>query len=72
MFSLSFTMNKRHLGILMCILGGATGLVVLGFDRLGLSDPQAGFGPSQQLGLVFAAASLLMGLSLIPLGNAPA
>jgi hypothetical protein len=71
-FSPDFTLSKRHLGVLG-ILGGVAGFIlVLLYDQLGLSDPGGGFGPSQMLALGGAALAILIGLSLIPLGDDPA
>lgn len=72
MLRLDFSLSKRHLGILTLLLGCTASFVIFGFDALGLSDPHAGFGPSQRLGLGLAIAFIILGLSLIPLGDAPA
>jgi hypothetical protein len=72
MLRLDFTFTKRHLGY-AALLGGIFAIVgVLLYDQLGLSDPEGGFGPSQQLALVGAAISILVGLTLLPLGDTPA
>lgn len=71
-FSSDFTLSKRHLGGLGILAGVLGLLVVLLYDQLGLSDPQGGFGPSQMLGLVGSALLILLGLSLLPLGDDPA
>ncbi len=63
--------SKRQLGIVM-VLGGAVGFfAVLAIDivdagRLG------GIGPLQTLALLLMVAVLIIGLTLIPLGDAPA
>jgi hypothetical protein len=72
MLRLTFTISKRHLGLAALVLGFIGLLGVALFDQLGLSDPQGGFGPSQTLGLVLSGLSVLFGLSLLPLGDAPA
>ncbi len=67
-----FTLTKRQLGLL-AIVGGVLGLVgVFLFDALGLSDPEGGFGPSQQAALGLAVLIVLVGFSLLPLGDTPA
>jgi hypothetical protein len=42
------------------------------YDQLGLSDPDAGFGPTQKLALLGAIGIILLGATLIPLGDRPA
>lgn len=62
--------SKRALGV-MFMLGGAlaaAGILLLDRLRGGAAD----FGPSQQLGLAGAAALVVIGLSLLPLGDRPA
>lgn len=67
-----FTLTKRQLGLLAIIGGGVALVGILLFDELGLSDPQGGFGPSQKIGMALAALTLLVGISLLPLGDTPA
>jgi hypothetical protein len=71
-FSSTFTLTKRHLGML-AIAGGilTLGAVVI-YDQLGLSDPDAGFGPTQKLALLGAFGIIFLGATLIPLGDRPA
>ena len=72
MFSKNFTFTKRQVGII-ALLSGFLGLVgVFLFDSLGISDPQGGFGPSQKMGLIGAILLMVIGITLIPLGDAPA
>lgn len=62
--------TKRQLGIGMALLGVATicGLLVL--DQLGLSQHN-GTGAMQWLIYIIAGTFLLVGCTLIPLGNRP-
>jgi hypothetical protein len=63
--------TKRQLGWL-AVAGGILAVVaVFVYDRLGTSDPQGGFGPMQTLALVGAFVAILIGISLIPLGDHP-
>jgi hypothetical protein len=65
-----WVITKRYLGIML--LGGGL-LAVIGI--LGLDIVRGGdldFGPTQQLALVGAALIILIGLTLIPLGDRPA
>lgn len=63
--------TKRQLGILFVALGlgAAAGMFVI--DWLGAGQFQ-GIGPAQQRALGAAGAAVLLGLSLIPLGDRPA
>ncbi len=69
--SQNYTISKRLLGILL-IVGGIAGfvgilmIVVLDVGREG------GIGPSQRLALGGCVALILLGLTLLPLGNTPA
>jgi hypothetical protein len=62
--------TKRHLGFLFLVIG------VLGFIGVFAIDiirgRQGDFGPSQQFALVGCAGLVVLGLSLIPLGDRPA
>lgn len=72
MFSPTFTLTKRHLGII-AIAGGILMLAaVILYDQLGFSDPDAGFGPTQKLALLGAFGIIFLGATLIPLGDRPA
>lgn len=72
MLRLDFTFTKKHLGY-AAVLGGIFAITgVLLYDQLGLSDPKGGFGPSQQLAMIGATLSILVGLTLLPLGDTPA
>jgi hypothetical protein len=70
-FSDTFTFTKRQIGWLLVIgdIIGALGLLALNFIR---HKPVSEIGPAQQLVFVLFAVGLLIGLSLIPLGDAPA
>ena len=68
----NFTLSKRHLGIIAIVGGVLTLLGVVIYDQLGLSDPDAGFGPTQKLALLGAVGIILLGVTLIPLGDRPA
>jgi hypothetical protein len=68
MLSKTFTLSKRHLGILM-LVGGILGvLAVLSVDLLDVGR-EGGIGPAQRIALVIMAAVALVGLTLIPLGD---
>ena len=64
-------LTKRQLGIVLAILGAVGFLAILSIDLLDVGR-QGGIGPAQSLALLLSAALSLVGLSLIPLGDAPA
>ncbi len=68
---LSPIMTKRQLGLGIAALAivGAVGIIAV--DLVGAGDFQ-GIGPAQRLALLAAGGVLLVGLSLIPLGDRPA
>lgn len=69
----NFSLTKRHLGILAVIAGLAALIGVLIYDAIGLGNTDVpGFGPSQKAALVVAMITLIIGLTLIPLGDQPA
>jgi hypothetical protein len=70
-FSNTFTFTKRQIGWLLVIgdVVGALGILALNLIR---HKPVSEIGPAQQLVFVLFAVGLLIGLSLIPLGDAPA
>lgn len=66
-----YTFTKRHLGILL-VTGGLAALIgLLAIDLLN-AGREGGIGPAQQIGLALAALAVSTGLTLIPLGDAPA
>jgi len=71
MFKTDFTLTKRHLGILLFAVGSLGAAAILIMDRLNLGR-ETGIGPAQTAALVVLALLALLGLTLIPLGNAPA
>ena len=70
-FSNNFTFTKRKIGWLLVIgdAVGAIGLLALNLIR---HKPVSEIGPAQQLVFALFAIGFLIGLSLIPLGDAPA
>ena len=70
-FSNTFTFTKRQIGWLLIIgdVMGALGILALNLIR---HKPISEIGPAQQLVFVLFAVGLLIGLTLIPLGDAPA
>lgn len=69
--SKTFTFSKRQIGWLLVVgdILGAVGLLALNFMR---HKPVSEIGPAQQLVFALFAVGFLIGLSLIPLGDAPA
>ena len=63
--------TKRQLGLLFILLGVGAAAATFVIDLLGAGQFQ-GIGPAQQWALVVAALAVLVGLTLIPLGNRPA
>lgn len=68
---LDHTLTKRHLGILLFALGSLGVAAIIVMDRLNLGR-EGGIGPAQMAALVVLALLALIGLTLIPLSNAPA
>ena len=64
-------LSKRQLGWLIVCAGATLGLVNLGADLAG-AGRFAGFGPAQQQTLSAAVLLILLGLTLLPLGDRPA
>ncbi|MBL8160538.1 MAG: hypothetical protein JNJ61_01025 [Anaerolineae bacterium] len=71
MLSNTFTLSKRHLGLIFLFGGGLAFLAIIGVDLLD-AGREGGIGPAQQVALAFSAFVALVGLSLIPLGGDPA
>lgn len=67
----TFTFTKRQIGWLLVIgdVAGFLGLLALNLLR---HKPVSEIGPAQQLVFGLFAVGFLIGLSLIPLGDAPA
>jgi hypothetical protein len=64
-------LTKRQLGLLMIVVGAAGAVGLLAVDLLGAGQFQ-GIGPAQRLALGGAGLLVLLGLTLLPLGNRPA
>lgn len=63
--------TKRQLGLGFIAAGLVIGLGIAGVDFIGAGrSPE--FGPTQRLGLGVAAAIILLGVTLLPLGQRPA
>lgn len=71
MFSPQYALTKRSLGVLLILLGLLAIAASLALDVLG-SGRQGGIGPTQRIGFALAGVLILIGLTLIPLGNRPA
>ncbi|HEY1408183.1 MAG TPA: hypothetical protein VF434_04530 [Promineifilum sp.] len=63
--------TKRQLGLIFILLGLGAIATLTVFDFVGAGQFR-GFGPAQQRALVAAMLVVLVGLSLLPLGNRPA
>ncbi len=63
--------TKRQLGLLFIVLGVGAAAGLFAIDLLGAGQFQ-GIGPAQRRALLAAGAAVLLGLSLLPLGNKPA
>ena len=71
MFRNDFTLSKRQLGLLLIAAGAAGFAAILSVDLFD-AGRQGGIGPAQRIGLGLMVGLALIGLTLIPLGNAPA
>lgn len=71
MFAREDPITKRELGIALSIIGAVGIVVVLAIDLLQIGR-QGGIGPAQALALFILVLMLIIGLTLIPLGDAPA
>ncbi len=63
--------TKRQLGLLFILLGAGAAVSLFAIDLVGAGQFQ-GIGPAQRRALIVAAAAVLLGLSLLPLGKRPA
>jgi hypothetical protein len=63
--------SKRQLGFGITAVGLLVTLGILAMDWVGAGN-ETGIGPLQRLALLAAGASIIVGLTLIPLGNRPA
>ncbi|MCA9970519.1 MAG: hypothetical protein KC425_09910 [Anaerolineales bacterium] len=64
-------MTKRQLGLTFIALGVLAIVGSFAVDLLGAGQFQ-GVGPAQRLALLLAGGAILLGLSLLPLGDRPA
>jgi hypothetical protein len=64
-----FTITKRMLGLLL-IVAGLAGLA--GVFAIDIVRSSSDFGPTQQLALLASLGMIIVGITLIPLGNRPA
>lgn len=64
-------MSKRQLGLLFIVMGAAGVVALLGVDLLGAGRFQ-GVGPVQRAALAAAALAIVVGMTLLPLGDRPA
>ena len=64
-------LTKRQLGWLIVLGGASLAAVTLAANLFGLGHFN-GLGPAKQLALAGAAAVVVFGLSLLPLGDRPA
>lgn len=66
-----FTLSKRHLGVLLLLLGALGFVGILAVDVLDVGR-EGGIGPAQLMALGLSVGVALVGASLIPLGDDPA
>ena len=71
MFSREYTVTKRQLGIALALIGAVGIVAILAVDVLQVGR-QGGIGPAQAFALIIMLVTLFVGLTLIPLGDAPA
>jgi hypothetical protein len=70
-YSRRINMTKRQLGFTLMALGFIAAMGIFAVDLLEAGNFQ-GIGPAQRLALLAAGLAVLVGLTLIPLGNRPA
>lgn len=63
--------TKRQLGLILILLGLGAAVGLFAIDLLGAGQFQ-GVGPAQRRALLAAGAAVLIGLTLVPLGDRPA
>jgi len=63
--------TKRQLGLLFIILGVGAVIAMFAVDLIGAGQFQ-GIGPAQRRALIVAGLAILVGATLLPLGNRPA
>jgi hypothetical protein len=66
MFSNTFTLTKRHLGVLLLLGGVAAFAAILAIDVLDVGR-EGGIGPAQTIALGGSILIALVGLTLIPI-----
>jgi hypothetical protein len=66
----TFTLTKRHLGLIL-LAAGIVALVGAVAVEIAHSGPVR-FGTVQKLGMLVGAISVVIGLTLLPLGDRPA
>jgi hypothetical protein len=64
----SFVITKRLLGLGFILLGGAAIVGMVALNLLGLSA-YSGIGPTQQKAMLAAGLVIVVGITLLPLGN---
>ncbi len=64
-------MTKRQLGLVFVLMGIAAIIALFAADIVGASN-FGGVGPLHRLAMAGAILSILVGLSLLPLGDRPA
>lgn len=63
--------TKRQLGLIFILLGVGAAVALFAIDIFGAGQFQ-GIGPAQRRALLVAGLAVLIGLTLLPLGNKPA
>lgn len=63
--------TKRQLGAMFILLGVGAAAAMFAMDLLGAGQFQ-GIGPAQRRALLVAALAVVVGLTLLPLGDRPA
>jgi predicted MFS family arabinose efflux permease len=71
MLSNHFTLTKRHVGLLLLLIGIGGFVGILSIDLLDVGR-EGGIGPAQQIALGGMLFLAVVGLTLLPLGKAPA